>query len=56
MRDIDPRESELSNCFTISDKARSIAGSVLEAVSAFEHGEMRSILEVGSEQLLLNNR
>ena len=36
--DIDPREGELSNCFTISDKARSIAGSVLEAVSAFEHG------------------
>lgn len=36
--DIDPRESEFSNCFTISDKARSIAGSVLEAVSAFEHG------------------
>ena len=36
--DIDPRESELTNCFTISDKSRSIAGSVLEAVSAFEHG------------------
>lgn len=36
--DIDPRESEMTNCFTISDKARSIAGSVLEAVSAFEHG------------------
>lgn len=36
--DIDPRASELTNCFTISDKARSIAGSVLEAVSAFEHG------------------
>ena len=36
--DIDQRESELTNCFTISDKARSIAGSVLEAVSAFEHG------------------
>ena len=36
--DIDPRESELTNCFTISDKARSIAGSMLEAVSAFEHG------------------
>ena len=36
--DIDPRESEITNCFTISDKARSIAGSVLEAVSAFEHG------------------
>lgn len=36
--DIDPRESEITNCFTISDKARSIAGSVLEAVSTFEHG------------------
>ena len=36
--DIDPRESEITNCFTISDKARSIAGSVLETVSAFEHG------------------
>lgn len=36
--DIDPRESEITNCFTISDKAGSIAGSVLEAVSAFEHG------------------
>lgn len=35
--DIDPRKSELSNCFTISDKARSIGGSVLEAVCAYEH-------------------
>lgn len=30
--DIDPRESEKQNCFTISDKARCIAGGVLEAV------------------------
>ena len=30
--DIDPRKEELANCFTISDKARCIAGSVLEAV------------------------
>ncbi len=30
--DIDPRESEYKNCFTISDKARCIAGSVLEAL------------------------
>ncbi len=30
--DIDPRKSELANCFTISDKARCIAGSVLELV------------------------
>lgn len=28
--DIDPRIEELANCFTISDKARCIAGSVLE--------------------------
>lgn len=32
--DIDPRKEELSNCFTISDKARAIAGSVLEQVCA----------------------
>lgn len=32
--DIDPREGELKNCFTISDKSRSIGGSVLEAVCA----------------------
>ena len=30
--DIDPRKEELSNCFLISDKARCIAGSVLELV------------------------
>ena len=30
--DIDPRKAELANCFTISDKARCIAGSVLELV------------------------
>ncbi|MGN0314201.1 MAG: selenium-dependent molybdenum cofactor biosynthesis protein YqeB [Fusicatenibacter sp.] len=30
--DIDPRKEELENCFTISDKARCIAGSVLEVV------------------------
>ncbi len=32
--DIDPRKEELKNCFTISDKARCIAGSVLEVVCA----------------------
>ena len=30
--DIDPRLEELENCFTISDKARCIAGGVLEAI------------------------
>ncbi|MDO5410793.1 MAG: selenium-dependent molybdenum cofactor biosynthesis protein YqeB [Lachnospiraceae bacterium] len=32
--DVDPRESEKKNCFTISDKARCIAGGVLEALMA----------------------
>ena len=30
--DIDPRTEEYDNCFTISDKARCIAGGVLEAI------------------------
>lgn len=30
--DIDPRVSERVNCYTISDKARSVAGGVLEAI------------------------
>lgn len=30
--DIDPRKEEIKNCFTISDKARTIGGSVLEAI------------------------
>jgi selenium-dependent molybdenum hydroxylase system YqeB family protein len=30
--DIDPRLTEYNNCFTISDKARCIAGGVLEAI------------------------
>ncbi len=32
--DVDPRKEELSNCFLISDKARCIAGSVLELICA----------------------
>lgn len=32
MADIDPREEEYNNCFTISDKARCIAGGVVEAI------------------------
>lgn len=36
MADIDPRISEKNNCYTISDKARCIAGSVLELVVAYE--------------------
>lgn len=37
--DIDPRESEYENCFTISDKSRCIAGSVLEALLYLEAKE-----------------
>ena len=33
--DIDPRREEIGNCFTISDKARCIAGSVLELVCRY---------------------
>ena len=32
--DVDPRHAELENCFLISDKARCIAGSVLELIAA----------------------
>lgn len=32
MADVDPRIEEYENCFTISDKARCIAGGVLEAI------------------------
>jgi xanthine dehydrogenase accessory factor len=32
MADIDPRTEQSGNCFTISDKARCIAGGVLEAI------------------------
>ena len=35
--DIDPREEELANCFTISDKARAVGGAVLEAVLYLKH-------------------
>ena len=35
--DIDPRREQQMNCYTISDKARCIAGSVVTLVSAYEH-------------------
>lgn len=35
--DIDPRAEEKQNCYTISDKARCIAGGVLNAILQFEH-------------------
>ncbi|MBS7007775.1 selenium-dependent molybdenum cofactor biosynthesis protein YqeB [Anaerostipes sp.] len=38
--DIDPRTEEKDNCFTISDKARCIGGSVLQLVCAREKGQL----------------
>lgn len=37
--DIDPRETEYDNCFTISDKARAIGGSVLIAILEYMNNE-----------------
>ncbi|MDO5417552.1 MAG: selenium-dependent molybdenum cofactor biosynthesis protein YqeB [Lachnospiraceae bacterium] len=39
--DIDPRESEYENCFLISDKARCIAGAVLEGLLYLEEKQGR---------------
>lgn len=41
LADVDPRLDQLRNCTTISDKARCIAGSVLELVSAQANRERR---------------
>ena len=35
LADVDPRPGERKNCYTISDKARCIAGSVLELICAY---------------------
>lgn len=37
--DVDPREEEKNNSFTISDKARTIAGGVLEGIIAYERNK-----------------
>lgn len=34
--DIDPRKEEVANCYLVSDKARCISGSVLEAILMFQ--------------------
>ena len=38
MADIDPRKEEVNNCFTISDKARCIAGTVVTLVTGWYNG------------------
>lgn len=37
--DIDPRETEYRNCFTISDKARAIGGAVLLCLTEYLNGQ-----------------
>ncbi len=41
LADVDPRLEQLKNCTTVSDKARCIAGSVLELVSAAANRQRR---------------
>ncbi len=41
--DIDPRPEQRQNCFTISDKSRSIGNSVLTAVEAWRSGRLKEI-------------
>jgi xanthine dehydrogenase accessory factor len=36
--DIDPRREQQKNCRTISDKARALGGSVLEAIDHYLYG------------------
>ncbi len=40
MADVDPRQSEKDNCFSVSDKARCIAGSVLMLVCAYDRDNL----------------
>lgn len=40
MADIDPRDDERENCFTISDKARSLGGAVLTALLWMGRGDV----------------
>ncbi len=41
LADVDPRLEQKKNCFTISDKARCIAGSVLELVSTYSRARLQ---------------
>ena len=45
LADVDPRREQLKNCGTISDKARCIAGSVLELVNAAQASRDRHPFE-----------
>lgn len=42
--DVDPRIEEKENCNTISDKARSIGGAVLEAILCLENNSVKKVV------------
>ncbi|EJO5348643.1 EF2563 family selenium-dependent molybdenum hydroxylase system protein [Clostridium botulinum] len=44
--DVDPRCHEIKNCYTISDKARNIAGGVLESILYFTNQQTESRLNL----------
>lgn len=44
--DVDPRCHEIKNCYTISDKARNIAGGVLEAILYFTNKNTDNIVQL----------
>lgn len=46
MADIDPRMEEQRNCLSVSDKARCIAGGVLEAILHLEKKERFSLMDM----------
>lgn len=50
--DIDPRLDEYDNCFTISDKARSLGGAVLEAIFSeiVKEGEVNGFKYFGEDK------
>ena len=49
--DIDPREDQLENCYTISDKARTVSGGAAEAVFFLLNKNNKSKNEINKEMI-----
>lgn len=52
--DIDPRIGEYQNCFTVSDKARCIAGGVLEAILFLQNKKNFAVVGSGGKTSLIH--
>ncbi|MEY8000806.1 selenium-dependent molybdenum cofactor biosynthesis protein YqeB [Clostridium sp. Mt-5] len=52
--DVDPRATEKKNCFTISDKARNIAGGVLEAILCLKNNKLKVGSYCGRQNIKAN--